>query len=63
VGIDSVHETQERRALAWSRLARDLDPNMLDSMIQEVGLDQVEKVASDIVDGRVRGRVVVDVGR
>jgi acrylyl-CoA reductase (NADPH) len=63
VGIDSVHETQERRALAWSRLARDIDPNTLDSMIQEVGLDEVEKVASEIIHGRVRGRVVVDVGR
>lgn len=63
VGVDSVHETAERRQLAWSRLASDLDVNMLDSITSEVGLDDVPQVASDIVDGKVRGRVVVDVSR
>ncbi len=62
-GIDSVHETPERRDEAWQRLATDLDPAMLDSMIHEVGLDEAIAVAHEIVEGKVRGRVVVDVGR
>lgn len=63
IGVDSVHETPERRQLAWTRLASDLDVNMLDSITSEVGLDDVPQVAGDIVAGNVRGRVVVDVSR
>ena len=62
VGIDSVHEAPERRDLAWSRLASDLDVNLLDAITSEVGLEDVPKVAADIVAGKIRGRVVVDVG-
>lgn len=63
VGVDSVHESSARRELAWSRLASDLDVNLLDSMITEIGLEDTPQAAADIVEGRVRGRVVVDVGR
>jgi acrylyl-CoA reductase (NADPH) len=60
-GIDSVHETPERRDQAWKRLATDLDVDLLDSMTSEVGLDAVPDVAKLIVQGRIRGRIVVDV--
>ena len=60
-GIDSVHETPERREQAWKRLATDLDVNLLDEITSEVGLESVPDVASLIVQGRVRGRTVVDV--
>ncbi len=63
IGVDSVHETPERRQVAWERLASDLDVNMLDSITSEVGLEDVPEVARDIVAGKVRGRVVVDVAR
>lgn len=63
VGVDSVHESPARRNQAWSRLASDLDGSLLDSMITDIGLDQVQAIAADIIDGNVRGRVVVDVGR
>ena len=63
VGVDSVHESPERRELAWGRLASDLDVNMLDVITTEVGLDEVPRVAEDILAGTVRGRVVVDVSR
>lgn len=62
-GIDSVHETPERRELAWGRLATDLDPSSLEGMITEIGLDETITAASDLLDGKVRGRIVVDVGR
>jgi acrylyl-CoA reductase (NADPH) len=63
VGVDSVHETAERRAEAWDRLATDLDRDKLAAMTDEVGLADVPEVAERILEGRVRGRVVVDVNR
>ena len=63
VGVDSVHETPERRERAWNRLTTDLDVNLLDAITSEVGLDDVPQVAADILNGTVRGRVVVDVSR
>ncbi len=61
VGIDSVYASAERRTEAWSRLASDLDRGLLDSMITEIGLDDVPAAAADILAGKVRGRIVVDV--
>ena len=62
VGIDSVHESPERRDEAWSRLASDLDAGRLDSIITEIELDGVVGAAGDLLAGKVRGRLVVDVG-
>lgn len=63
VGVDSVHESAERRSAAWERLATDLDPALLDEITSEVGLDEVAAIAGLIVGGRIRGRIVVDVAR
>ena len=63
VGIDSVMCPAPRRTEAWRRLASDLDPQRLAAMTREVGLGDVPALAADILDGRVRGRVVVDVNR
>ena len=62
-GIDSVHRPMPDRVEAWSRLARDLDLGRLDAMTTEVGLAQAIDTARDILPGKVRGRVVVDVNR
>jgi len=61
IGIDSVYATAARRAEAWRRLASDLDRSLLESMITEIGLDEVPAAAADILAGNVRGRFVVDV--
>lgn len=61
VGIESVMAPKELRLKAWSRLAADLAVDKLEAMTAEVGLGGVPKVAQDILAGRVRGRVVVDV--
>ncbi|MDZ3838372.1 MAG: MDR family oxidoreductase [Rhodospirillales bacterium] len=63
VGIDSVMAPKELRLKAWSRLAADLPVDKLQTMTTEVGLGGVPQVAQDILAGRVRGRVVVDVKR
>jgi acrylyl-CoA reductase (NADPH) len=61
VGIDSVMCPRPRREAAWARLARDLDLGKLDSLTTAVRLEDVPRVAAEIVNGRVRGRVVVEV--
>jgi len=60
-GINSVYESYERRVLAWNRMATDLDATRLASMTQVVGLSDSVGVARNILEGKVRGRVVVDV--
>jgi len=60
-GVNSVTVPHDRRVIAWQRLARDLDVVKLDEMTTVVGLDDVVRVAHEILAGRVRGRVVVDV--
>jgi acrylyl-CoA reductase (NADPH) len=60
-GIDSVMCPTPRRAEAWARLARDLDLGLLDAMTVRAVLDDVPALATSIFEGKVRGRVVVDV--
>jgi acrylyl-CoA reductase (NADPH) len=60
IGIDSVLCPMPRRLEAWRRLARDLDLARLDRMTGHVRLEDVERVAADILAGKVRGRIVVD---
>jgi acrylyl-CoA reductase (NADPH) len=60
-GIDSVRTPKAVRVEAWSRLARNLDLKKLHHATQVVGLAEVSDVARDILEGKIRGRVVVDV--
>lgn len=62
-GIDSVMAPQSVRQEAWMRLERDLDLARLDSITREISLAEVPEVAADLLEGKVRGRVVVDVNR
>ncbi len=59
-GINSVMCPTDRRERAWSRLARDLDFKKLSVITSQIPLDDVPLVAEEIVAGKVRGRVVVD---
>jgi acrylyl-CoA reductase (NADPH) len=63
LGIDSVMAPRELREPAWNRLARDLEPAALDRISKLIGLGEVVAAAQDIVSGKVRGRIVVDVNR
>ncbi|SFN09880.1 MDR family oxidoreductase [Variovorax sp. OV329] len=62
-GIDSVMAPKPLRREAWMRLARDLDLAKLEALTHEVTLGEAIKAAEDILAGRIRGRVVVDVSR
>ncbi len=63
IGINSVTTPLARRQQAWDRLVRDLDMAKLHALSTTVGLSDVPRVAVDIVSGKTRGRVIVDVGR
>ena len=60
-GVDSVMCPLPRREQAWQRLARDIDPALLETMIDEVPLAGAIERAEALMAGRVRGRVVVRV--
>ncbi len=61
LGIDSVMCPLARRQAAWERLTRDLPLDKLDAMIVDAKLDDLPRLATEILEGQVRGRVVVDV--
>jgi acrylyl-CoA reductase (NADPH) len=61
VGVDSVMAPIAMRQRAWNRLAQDLNPAVLESMIEEVNLDGAIDKAHALMDGKVRGRVVVKI--
>ncbi len=60
LGVDSVMASKELRKEAWSRIATDLDMSKLAALTTEIGFDDIIQTATDIVDGKVRGRVIVD---
>jgi len=62
LGVDSVMAPMARRREAWSRLATDLDPALLETMVTEVALDGAIEAAARLMAGQVRGRVVVRIG-
>jgi acrylyl-CoA reductase (NADPH) len=63
VGVNSVTAPRERRSRAWALLAQQLDRRKLDAMTSEIALADAIGRAQDVLDGKVRGRLVVDVNR
>lgn len=62
-GIELVYMPRPRRLQAWSQLAADLDREKLTAMTRTIALAEVFQSAEDILAGRVRGRLVVDLSR
>ena len=62
-GINSVTASRERRQQAWDNLARELDHAALESMVTEIGLAEAVSRASEVIAGKIRGRLVVNVNR
>ncbi|SFX07509.1 MDR family oxidoreductase [Marinospirillum alkaliphilum] len=62
VGIDSVMCPREERLEAWRRLAQDLDISKLDAISREISLEEAIPLAGQLLQGQVRGRVVVRIG-
>jgi acrylyl-CoA reductase (NADPH) len=61
LGVDSVQMPKPRRLLAWQRLARDLEIEKLAAITQTIPLSSVRKAADDILAGKIRGRLVVEI--
>ncbi|HET8918814.1 MAG TPA: MDR family oxidoreductase [Xanthobacteraceae bacterium] len=62
IGIDSVMCPLPHREAAWRRLEADLDRDKIAAMANEIGLDDVIAAGRRIVEGKVRGRIVVKIG-
>lgn len=60
-GIDSVMASKARRLVAWERLSRDLDTSKLDALTVTRSIDDVQALAPEIIAGKIRGRVVLEV--
>jgi acrylyl-CoA reductase (NADPH) len=62
-GVDSVMRPRIDRLEAWRRLTEDLDIKKLDFLTEEISLSQVIERAASVLEGRIRGRIVVDTNR
>lgn len=61
-GVDSVYQPLPVREAAWQRLATDLNREKLDAITHEIALGDVVPAAADLLAGKIRGRLVVNVG-
>lgn len=61
LGIDSVMQPYAARQQAWARIATDLPMARLNRMVQMAGLSDLPKLGADILQGAVKGRMVIDV--
>ncbi|WP_193337427.1 oxidoreductase [Devosia beringensis] len=59
IGIDSVMQPYDVRVAAWSRLAQSLDLAAYADLIEEIGIEELPEAAGRILDGKVKGRVLV----
>jgi acrylyl-CoA reductase (NADPH) len=62
LGVNSVTVPKPIRVEAWGRLAKDLDRAKLASITRTIGFDEIVPTAQAILDGKIRGRVVVEIG-
>ena len=62
-GIDSVMRPLEDREVAWSKLAELVDDDLLGEISHEIGLGEVIETGKQLLEGKVRGRVVVNLSR
>jgi acrylyl-CoA reductase (NADPH) len=62
-GVNSVTVPRAKREVAWQRLASDLDAAHLTAMTRDIGLAEAIPAAGELLAGKVRGRLAVDVGR
>lgn len=62
-GIDSVMRPLEDRLEAWQRLAEIIDPEIFEDISTDINLDEVVDAAEDLIAGKIRGRVVVNINK
>jgi acrylyl-CoA reductase (NADPH) len=62
-GVDSVMRPRADRLEAWRRLVQDLDIRKLDLLTEEIALSQSTERAAELLQGQIRGRIVVNTNR
>ena len=63
LGIDSAAQPYGNRVRAWDRITSDLPLDKLDAMMTEATLEDLPSLGRDIQNGKIKGRVVVDVNK
>ena len=63
LGIDSVMAPKALREEAWARIGTDLDAGKLAALSTTIGFDDIIDTAHGLLDGKVRGRVVIDMAK
>ncbi|MEP3278929.1 MAG: MDR family oxidoreductase [Stappiaceae bacterium] len=63
LGIDSVMAPKAKRQAAYNRITRDLDLEKLATLTTTIGFDDIMPAAADIMAGKVRGRLLVDMSK
>ena len=61
LGVDSVGCTRDLRLEVWRRLGQDLDRKKLDAMTSSIAFEDLPATGAAILDGKIKGRVVVDI--
>ncbi|WP_213775812.1 MDR family oxidoreductase [Bradyrhizobium sp. dw_78] len=61
LGINSVTRPKPQRITAWKRLAELIEPAGLEASVSEIGIGDVVTAARQLLEGQIRGRVVVNV--
>ncbi|ARN80594.1 MDR family oxidoreductase [Methylocystis bryophila] len=62
LGVESVRPRLEMRREAWTRIARELDHAALAEIRETIPFSQALARAKDLIDGKARGRIVVEIG-
>jgi acrylyl-CoA reductase (NADPH) len=62
-GINSVTQPKQQRIEAWDQLASLCKPDQLTTIAKEISLGESIQCAENLIEGKVRGRVIVDVNR
>ncbi|WP_413163374.1 YhdH/YhfP family quinone oxidoreductase [Capilliphycus salinus ALCB114379] len=60
IGIDSVQCSMDKRLLIWSKLAAAWKPTYLDELVTTISLEQLPEKISEILQGNIQGRILVD---
>ena len=60
-GIDSVMRPLADRIEAWQRLGETLSPSVYENISKEISLNEVINVAQELIEGKVQGRVIVNI--
>ena len=61
LGIDSAMQPYENRVKTWERLNKDFPKNFFESITEVISLSDLPRVGKEILDGKIKGRLVVDV--